>query len=252
MHDAPRAPREAGRPLGDSAGSGFQTTQWSLVVAAGSDGPQRTAALEHLCRVYWRPVYGFIRSLGQAPEPAKDLTQAFFAHLLDHNIVAAADPERGRFRAYLRTACRLFLGNEWQKRTAQKRGGGALAVPWHTLTNEDETAFTHPTDPARDFDRQWTLALLRGALARLEAEQGADPAAVAQFERLKPFLTQRPGPGDYERLAADLGVARGTVPVLVHRLGKRYQELIRAEVAATLVDRADVDAELRHCLQSLD
>ncbi len=228
----------------------FQTTDWSILLEAGTDGTRKRQALEKLCRAYWRPVYFFIRRLGNDVEPAKDLTQSFFAHLLENDFFATADREQGRFRGYLRQSCRLFLGNEWQKRTAEKRGGGRSAVPWETLTPEDEQQFATPADPAGDFDRQWALALLRSALARLEAEHRTE-AEARQFALLRPYLTARPDPGDYERLAGKLGVARGSVPVLVHRLGKRYHELIRAEVAATVAKRADIDAELRHCLQAL-
>lgn len=242
-HDASRLPDPA-------AAAAFATTEWSIVIAAGSDSAARQAALERLCRTYWLPVYGFVRQLGNPPETAKDMTQAFFAHILSQDFFATADRERGRFRSYLRQSCRLFLGNEWQKRTAAKRGGGASLVPWETLTPQDESLFATANDPSKEFDRRWALALLRAALARLEAEH-AEPEARRQFELLRPFLTARPEPGDYERLASELGVARGTVPVLVHRLGKRYQELIRATVAATVSTRSDVDAELRDCLDAL-
>lgn len=228
----------------------FQTTDWSVVLDAAADGARKRRALEKLCRTYWRPVYGFIRRLGNDPEHAKDLTQGFFAHLLENDFFATADRERGRFRGYLRQSCRLFLGNEWQKRTAGKRGGGAPVVPWDQVTAEDEGRFAAPVDPADDYDRQWALALLRNALTRLEEEYGP-PAARRQFDALRPYLTARPEPGDYDRIAADLGISRGSVPVLVHRMSKRYQELIRAEVAATVATRAEVDAELRHCLQAL-
>lgn len=228
----------------------FATTDWSIVLDAGADGSRKRRALEKLCRTYWRPVYGFVRRLGNDAEHAKDLTQAFFAHLLESDFFATADREQGRFRGYLRQSCRHFLGNEWQKRTAEKRGGGQSVVPWGSLTPEDESQFATPADPASDFDRQWALALLRHAMDCLEAEHAtADERRT--FALLRPYLTARPDPGDYERLAAQLGVSRGSVPVLVHRLGKRYQELIRAEVAATVATRTDVDAELRHCLQSL-
>lgn len=232
------------------AGGGFNTTDWSIVLDAGTDGTRKRLALEKLCRTYWRPVYGFIRGLGNDPDHAKDLTQSFFAHLLENDFFATADPERGRFRSYLRQSCRLFLGNEWQKRTAGKRGGGASVVPWEELAASDEPSLGAPADPAVEFDRQWALALLRNALHRLESEH-ATPADRRQFELLRPYLTARPEPGDYDRLAGLLGVTRGSVPVLVHRLGKRYQELIRAEVAATVVRRSEIEAELRHCLQAL-
>ncbi len=242
---SPAASGEIGR-----VGGLFETTDWSVVVDAKADGPRKRRALEKLCRTYWRPVYVFVRRLGNDAEHAKDLTQAFFAHLLESDFFATADREQGRFRGYLRQSCRHFLGNEWQKRTAGKRGGGASVVPWENLTADEEHQFATPADPAADFDRQWALALLRSAMDRLEAEH-ATAAERRTFGLLRPYLTARPDPGDYERLAAQLGVTRGAVPVLVHRLGKRYQELIRAEAAATVALRSDVDAELRHCLQAL-
>jgi RNA polymerase sigma factor (sigma-70 family) len=233
-----------------SAAAGFVSTDWSLVLDAGADGERQRRALERLCRTYWQPVYAFIRRLGHDREHARDLTQALFAHLLENEFFATADPERGRFRAYLRQTCRLFLGNEWQKRTAAKRGGGSVVVPWEDLSPQEEEPAADGADPAVEYDRQWALALLRSAMGRLEQEYATagEPAVLAA---LRPYLTTRPGPGDYDRLAAQLGVARGSVPVLVHRLGKRYQELIRAEVAATVATRSDVETELRHCLAAL-
>ncbi len=242
---SPPAQEVNGRP-----GGLFETTDWSIVLDAGTDGARKRRALEKLCRIYWRPVYVFVRRLGHDPESAKDLTQAFFAHLLESDFFATADPERGRFRGYLRQTCRHFLGNEWQKRTADKRGGGQSIIPWENLTPADEQQFAVPADPSTEFDRQWALALLRNALEQLEAEQAAAGGRRA-FESLRPYLTLRPGAGDYDRLAAELGVARGSVPVLVHRLSRRYQELIRAQVAATVANRTEVDDELRHCLKSI-
>lgn len=238
------------QPVQPAGPGAFATTDWSIVLAAGTDGTRKRRALERLCRTYWRPVYGFVRRLGHDVEAAKDLTQAFFAHILEGDFFSTADPDRGRFRSYLCHSCRLFLGNDWQKRTAEKRGGGVSAVPWENLTPADESQFAQRADPSSEFDRQWALALLRSAMNRLEQEQVAAGETRA-FQLLRPFLTTRPAAGDYERLATELGVAHGTVPVLVHRLGKRYQELIRAEVAATVATRSDVDAELRHCLQAL-
>ena len=231
-------------------GAGFESTDWSLVLEASADGERKRRAVERLCRTYWQPVYAFIRRLGHDREPAQDLTQALFAHLLEKDFFATADPERGRFRAYLRQTCRLFLGNEWQKRTAEKRGGGRVTVPWDELSAQDEEPMAEAGDPATDYDRQWALALLRSAMRRLEEEYAAAGESAA-LAALRPYLTTRPAPGDYDQLAAQLGVGRGTVPVLVHRLGKRYQELIRVEVGATVATRSEVDAELRHCLAVL-
>ena len=244
--------RDASTPsVSPTKTNAFVTTEWSIVLAAGSDTATRQAALERLCRTYWQPVYAFIRQLGHDPEPAKDMTQSLFAHLLASDFFATADPGRGRFRAYHRQTTRLILGNEWQKTSAHKRGGGVQWVPWAALTPGDETQFARVADPSTDYDRQWALALLRSAMARLAHEYEAVGDAKT-FALLQPHLATRPAPGDYDRLAASLGVARGTVPVLVHRLGKRYQELIRAEVAATVATRGDIDEELRHCLAALE
>jgi RNA polymerase sigma-70 factor (ECF subfamily) len=239
--------RPGGAPREDA---GFDSTDWSLVLAAGTDGERKRRALERLCRSYWQPVYRFIRSCGHDREHAKDLTQSLFAHLLDNDFFATADPGRGSFRAYLRQTCRLFLGNEWQKRRAEKRGGGMIAVPWDELPAGEDEPVAHTGDPALEYDRQWALALLRSAMRRLEAEYAA-AGESAVHAALRPYLTARPAPGDYDRLAAQLGVGRGSVPVLVHRFGKRYQEIIRAEVAATVATRSEVEAELRHCLAVL-
>lgn len=232
------------------AGGEFDTTNWSIVLDAGADGPRKRAALEQLCRIYWRPVYGFIRGLGNDPEQTKDLTQSFFAHVLEHDFFATADPHRGKFRSYLRQSCRLFLGNEWQKRTAEKRGGFKNVIPWEELQAAEERQFATVTDPSTEFDKQWVRSLLREALVKLETEHvTAEEKRV--FASLNRYLTSRPEPGEYARLATEMGVARGTVPVLVHRLSKRYMELIRREVAATVATRSDVDDELRNCLQIL-
>ncbi|MDB6128449.1 MAG: polymerase sigma factor [Verrucomicrobia bacterium] len=240
--DVPHPPESA-------SAAGFATTEWSVVLAAGSDVASQRAAIERLCRIYWNPIYCFIRRSGHDPELAKDLTQSFFAQLIAGDFFASADPARGRFRGFLRQTCRHFLGNEWQKRAAEKRGGQAQWVPWSELSPADEKQFEQPTDPSRAYDRQWALSLLRNALSRLEQESKAGDPKI--FDRLHPYLTARPGPGEYERLARELGIARGTVPVLVHRLTKRYQELIRAEVARTVATRAEIDDELRDCLAAL-
>jgi DNA-directed RNA polymerase specialized sigma24 family protein len=242
--------RDDSTPIPSANPTAFATTEWSIVLAAGSATAARHAALERLCRTYWQPVYAFIRQLGHEPTHAKDLTQSLFAHLLANDFFATADPARGRFRAYLRQTARLFLGNEWQKNSTLKRGGGVQWVPWDALTPDDEAQFARSSDPSADYDRQWALALLRSAKERLQQEyETAGDAKI--FTLLQPFLAARPAPGDYDRLAASLGVARGTVPVLVHRLGKRYQELIRAEVASTVAMRSDIDEELRACLAAL-
>lgn len=173
----------------------FRTTDWSIVLATGTDGARKRRALEHLCQTYWQPVYAFIRGLGHDREQAKDLTQSLFAYLLETDFFATADPERGRFRAYLRQTCRNFLGNHWQKMSAQKRGGSTPSIPLDDLSAADEALFSQTADPAAEYDRQWAFALLRSAMHRLEEEYqqaGEGPILAA----LRPYLTARPAPGD--------------------------------------------------------
>lgn len=243
-------PSDASQSSEPAFAAEFATTEWSIVLAAGSSAASKQAALEKLCRTYWHPIYFFIRRYGHDAETAKDLTQSFFAHLLAGDFFDSANPALGRFRGYLRQTCRHFLGNEWQKRTSEKRGGVTQWVPWSEISAKDEAQFERPADPSRAYDRQWALALLHKALSRLE-EESTEADDLKTFERLHPYLTARPAPGDYDRLAKELGVARGTVPVLVHRLTKRYQELIRAEVGKTVATRAEIDDELRDCLAAL-
>lgn len=250
MSSSPPDPTPASAGGAGHLPGAFATTDWSIVLDAATDGSRKRLALEKLCRTYWRPVYTFIRRLGHDGEAAKDLTQAFFAHLLASDFFATADRDRGRFRGYLRQTCRHFLSNDWQKRTAEKRGGGQAGIPWESLTAADEQQFAAPADPSTEFDRQWAIALLRHALDQLAAESAA-AGEQRTFDLLRPYLTVRPEPGDYDRLAASLGVSRGSVPVMVHRLGRRYQELIRAQVAATVANRTDIDDELRYCLKAL-
>ena len=226
----------------------FVTTHWSVVLAAAcSDTTEAQSALEYLCQTYWYPLYAYVRRRGYSPEDAKDLTQSFFARLLHRNWITCADRERGRFRTFLLTAMSRFLSDEWDKLRAIKRGGQVAHVPVHLDTAE--TRYGHePVDnatPEQCYERRWALALLDVVLQRLRAEyehEGKD----ALFEVLSSCLIGNRESQQYALLATQLKMSEGAVKVAVHRLRKRYRQLLRSEIAQTIAGAEDVDDELRH------
>lgn len=220
----------------------FANTQWSVVLAA-RDPVRATMALEALCQTYWRPLYAYVRRHGHSPEDAQDLTQAFFARLLEKRWLDVVAPERGRFRAFLLVALKRFLANEWDKAGAQKRGGAAIIV-----SLDAETRYQHeardPLTPDRLFDRQWALAVLDRVLDRLRGEHDtADKQRL--FEALRGTLSGDQPEGGYAELGLRLGMSEGAIKVAVHRLRKRYRELLRTEIAQTVTDPRQVTEELR-------
>lgn len=223
----------------------FATTRWTVVLAAGRPGsPQAAVALEELCRTYWFPLYAYVRRRGQTREDAEDLTQAFFARLLEKGFLESADAERGRFRAFLLTALKRFLANEWDRSRTLKRGGGATPLPLDPQQADSQfLAASNDLPPDRAFDREWAVALLERVVIRLREECVAEGRA-GQFDHLKVFLTSGKGASSHADAAATLGMEEGAVRVAVHRLRKRYRQLLRDEVAQTLVEGADVDAEM--------
>jgi RNA polymerase sigma-70 factor (ECF subfamily) len=228
---------------------GFGSTAWSLVLAAGKE-QDGNPALERLCRKHWRPIYIFIRGSGLSPSDAEDATQEFFVELLQREWLRKADPSRGSFRAFLLTLLRNFLANRRRVSLAERRGGGATFLAFDGVEGERElsTLALKSTDPSLAYEASWANGVLLSAWDRLSREQlgaGKGPA----FEQLRPFVTQTPEPGDYQRLAEQLGMRRGQVAVLIHRLNRRFTELIRAEVAETLADRSELDSELRFLLE---
>ena len=231
----------------------FPPTRWSVVLAAARrNTPESAAALDALCRAYWRPLYAYARRSGQSPHDAQDLTQAFFARLLEKNWLETADREKGRLRTFLIVALKNFLGKEWRRESAQKRGGGNAHVPLDTAFAETHYAVDSPAKLAPDelFDRQWALTLLDLTLKRLQAEFAAAGRADA-FESLKSSLMARHGAIDYAALAAQLGVNAGAARVAVHRLRKRFREIYREEISQTLTEDADLEGELRHLAAAL-
>ena len=232
----------------------FVTTHWSLVLSARDrQSPQSAEALEKLCRAYWYPLYAYARRAGQSRENAEDLTQAFFARLLEKNYLDAAEPERGRFRSFLLLALKRFMANDWDRVRAQKRGGGQAQIPLDTeLAERKFSAETVAGEisPDRLYERRWALTLLEQTMARLRAEFAA-AGKIAEFEKLKTFLTADKHAIPYATVAAELGMGEGALRVAVHRLRKRYRELFREEIAHTLAAGEDVDTELRHLLTVL-
>jgi RNA polymerase sigma-70 factor (ECF subfamily) len=231
-------------------GKRFTTTQWSRVQQAkeGSDSEAREA-LEELCQIYWHPLYAFIRRQGSDPEAAQDLTQAYFTELLEKDLLQVVDPAAGRFRSFLLASLKHFISHERDKERAQKRGGGTP-----TFSLEADTAEMRlgdgPADeltPEQVFERQWALTVLERSLERLH-QAALESDTATNFERLKPFLTGEQANAPYRELAAELGMTESAVSTAVHRLRKSFGVMLRAEVAETVADPADVDDEIRHLL----
>ena len=224
----------------------FATTHWTVVLAAGrGETLQAAHALEELCRTYWYPLYAYVRRRGHTRENAEDLVQAFFARFLARNYLESLSAERGRFRAFLLVALKHFLANEWDKSQRQKRGGGAahLSLDWQTADTKFQLASASEPSPDQAFDREWALALLAKVIERLQAECAAEGKAEL-FEQLKVFLAAGQGEAAPGAVAKSLGMEEGAVRVAVHRLRKRYRQLLRDEIANTLSDPAMVDEEL--------
>ena len=217
-----------------------------MVAAGQRHTPQSDHALEELCRTYWFPLYAYVRRRGYSKEDAEDLTQSFFARFLEKNYLAGLSAERGRFRAFLLVSLKHFLINEWDKSQRQKRGGGVtpLSLDWQTADTQFQVATTSEPSPEKAFDREWALALLGKVICRLQAECEAEGRGQ-QFAELKIFLTAGKGEGSHAAAAKGLGLDEGTVRVTVHRLRKRYRQLLRAEISQTLSDPAQVDEEMR-------
>ncbi len=231
----------------------FNTTHWSLVGAAQSEPADRTRArkaLEELCRAYWYPLYAFVRNRGYSSADAQDLTQSFFAQFVESGGFASANRDRGRFRTYLLSAMKHFLANEWHRARRLKRGGGRALLEWDALDPEARYALEprDSGDPDACFDREWASRLTEVALARLRAESESEGKG-ALFTALRGGLTGEEPPR--AETAARLGMTEGAVKVAVHRLRKRYRELLRAEVAETVDDPSGVDDEMRYLVTVL-
>lgn len=227
-----------------------------MVLAAGRrSSPESREALETLCRAYWLPLYGFVRRQGFSAPEAQDLTQEFFVRLLEKNYLAAVGREKGKFRSFLLAAMKHFLANERDRARAQKRGGGKSLVSLESLDFEAaESRYrlepAHEVTAERVFERRWALTLLDRVLDRLVAEYAAAGKA-RQFEQLKDCLTAPDSARPYAELAVKLAMTEGAVKVAVHRLRRRYRELLRGEIAQTVADPREVDDEIRDLFAAL-
>lgn len=230
----------------------FKTTRWTIVLnASRSESPGTETALAELCRAYWLPLYTFVRRSGYKPEDAQDLTQGFFARLLEKEFLKNADPEKGRFRSFLLVALKRFLANERDRANCIKRGGGLPLISLDTTESENRYR-AEPVDgmtPERAFERRWALTVLDQVMSRLEAEFVAG-GKVELFGELKGFLS-----GDQDRsyveVAQRVALSEGALRVSVHRLRQRYRELLRCEIAQTVGTREEVDDEIRNLFASL-
>ncbi len=231
----------------------FVTTHWSAVIAAArSETPAARTALEQLCQDYWAPLYAYLRRLGQPPEDAQDLTQAFFAHLLTGQVLARADSQRGRFRSFLLASLKHFVAHEWEKARARKRGGRVRLVPLDLNTAETRCgpAVVSTDTPDKAFDRQWALAILEVVLARLRREY-SDSGREELFAGLKETLAGGRSELPYRDLGARLGLSEGAIKVAAHRLRQRYRQRLREEIANTVAGPREVEEELRHLFAAL-
>jgi len=232
----------------------FTTTHWSVVLTAQGDSPAAQEALEKLCRTYWWPLYGFVRRQGYSPEEAQDLTQGFFALLLERRDLDAVRREKGRLRSYLLTSLRNFLGKAHRREMTVKRGEGRALVPLEELIARERTDL-EPVDtlsPERIYERRWALTLLEQVLARLGEEYRATgPAAAELFGRLREILTDQPGRPSQAEIAQELGMNENAVKQAFYRLRQRYRLLLHEEIAHTVAVPGDVEDELRHFIRVL-
>ncbi len=238
-----RARYDAG-PAGVPA---FETTRWSIVLAAGDRASaQADEALAALCASYWYPLYVFIRRRGHDADCAADLTQGFFALLVEKEYLRTVDPSRGRFRAFLLAACKNFLANEHDRNRAVKRGGGRALVSIDRRDAEGRYLAepAHELTPERLFERRWALEVLDQSLEQL-GQEFRQMGKGALYERLKLILTGALGAVSYGEIGQALGMTEQAVKKAAERLRRRFREIIRAQISGTVVDPSEVDDELR-------
>jgi RNA polymerase sigma factor (sigma-70 family) len=240
---------------GGSAQNGamaFTTTHWSVVLTAQGRSPAADDALEKLCRTYWWPLYGFVRRNGLGPEEAQDLTQGFFALLLERRDLDMVRQEKGRLRSYLLVSLKNFLAKAKRRELTLKRGEGRALVPLDELLAR-EHADLEPADSLsadRIFERRWALTLLEQVLARLESEYRSAGNAKL-FDCLKEFLSDEPGRRSQAEVAAELGMTENALKQAFHRFRQRYRQLLHDEIAQTVAVPGDVEDELRHFISVL-
>jgi len=227
----------------------FATTHWSVVAAAGhNDSPRASEAMDKLCRIYWYPLYAYLRRKGYSAHDSQDLTQEFFAKLLARNYLSLADRNKGKFRSFLLGSLEHFLAREWTKAHAQKRGSGKPILSLDEMDAE-KRYLLEPVDELtaeRIFDRRWATTVLDQAMSCLGAECAATNRGGALFEKARSFLSGEKGEVSYGQVAVSLNMTEGAFKVAIHRLRQRYGELVRAEIAQTVATPEEADEELRY------
>ena len=238
---------------GQQGGAAFTTTHWSVVLEAQGESPAEQEALENLCRTYWRPIFAFLRRQGLPPAEAEDITQGFFAELLERRSLSAVRREKGRLRSFLLGGLKYFLANEERRAMAIKRGKGQRPIPFEEL-RAGERIETEPADvltPDQIYERRWALTVLERVLSRLKNEYlAADNAAL--FESLKQLLPDEPGSPSQAEIAARLKMNENAVRQAFYRFRQRYQSLLREEIAHTVATPGDIEDELRHLIAVLE
>jgi RNA polymerase sigma factor (sigma-70 family) len=236
-----------------SGGVAFATTHWSVVLEAQGESPAAQEALEKLCRAYWRPIYAFVRRQGVGAEEAKDVTQGFFAQLLERKSLSAVRKEKGRLRSYLLGALKYFLADEQRRAMAVKRGKGQRLIPLEELVADGRIEM-EPADPVTAemiYERRWALTVLEQVLDRLKNEyRTADNAAL--FDSLKQLLPDEPGSPSQAEIAAQLGMTENALRQAFYRFRQRYQSLLREEIAHTVATPGDIEDELRHLIAVIE
>ena len=242
---------DASRAL--SGGAAFTTTQWSVVLEAQGESPAAQEALEKLCRTYWRPIFAFLRREGRPAAEAEDITQGFFAQLLERRSLDAVRKEKGRLRSYLLGALKYFLADEQRRAMAIKRGSGLRPIPLEEL-RADERIEIEPSDPMTAemiYERRWALTVLERVLSRLKEEYLAAHNA-ALFDSLKQLLPDEPGSPSQAEIATQLGMTENAVRQAFYRFRQRYQSILREEIAHTVATPADIEDELRHLIAVIE
>lgn len=224
----------------------FGTTQWSLVLEAGTrSSPEADTALAQLCSVYWMPLYSFARRNGYSRDDAADRTQEFFSRLIEKSFLQTADPQRGRFRTFLLTLFQRFLAKEFEKERAVKRGGTSTILSFDFVGAEThcDSILTDGQTAEHVFEQQWAMTLLHRVVNNLQEEYLAKGKGEL-FEYCRVFLNAGSGDKAYSDVAQELRMSEGALRVAVHRLRERFRELLRREVAGTVASEQEVDDEL--------
>jgi RNA polymerase sigma factor (sigma-70 family) len=235
--------------VGEHTGAAFTTTHWSVVLEAQGESPAAHEALEKLCRIYWRPIYAFLRRQGVGPEEAEDITQGFFAQLLERKSFDAVRKEKGRLRSYLLAALKYFVADEQRRAMAIKRGRGQRLIPLEEL-RAGERIEMEPADPVTAeviYERRWALTVLEQVLNRLKGEY-VTAGNAALFDSLKQLLPDEPGSPSQAEIATQLGMTENAVRQAFYRFRQRYQSLLREEIAHTVATPGDIEDELRHLI----